>query len=111
MSAVPASNLGFECVKPLVPERAVPAGERVELVENPRTEAVDARGPRGARLDDVALAQETQVSRDGGLADLELVLDDAGEFARSHVAGREQFGEPPTHRVAQQVQRAHNSRL
>jgi len=57
------------------------------------------------------LAQHAQVLGDRGLRDPELGPDGGGEVSRGELARGEQLQDPPTHRVAEDVERVHPANI
>src|SRR5664280_1522532 len=93
----------------LVPEPAEAAEPHVDLLQGPGLHGVQPA--RTVRSDggETVLSQHLQVLRDARLGDSELPLDDRRDRPGRLLAVGEQFQDPASHRITENVERVHGT--
>jgi hypothetical protein len=104
-------DLGREGVEPLPPEGAVPFDGAVEFLDRAGLQSVDACGPPRCRRGEPGVAQDAQVPGDRGLGDAELPCDDVGQRTGCPVPFGEEFREPASDGVTEDVEGVHTDTL
>src|SRR6478752_4576655 len=89
------------------PEPAESTDPFVDIAEAAAVDGIHASLGVGAYRSEAVLAQHLQVLRHRGLRDRELVADRRADGASGQFAVGQQFQDPSTDRIAQDVERVH----
>ena len=81
----------------------------IDLAERGGVDGIEPPGPGGPDRREPAVAQDLQVLRDRRLRDPELRLDDGADLPGGMLTIGEQLQDPPTDRVAEDVEGVHEA--
>jgi hypothetical protein len=100
-------NFAGEGAEAVFPEAAELVDPGVNVLKRFGIDRIDAPASLSADADETAFAQRTEVLRNSGLRDAELVPDDLREASGALLAAGEEFQNPASHRVAEDVEGFH----
>ncbi len=101
----------LESIEPLRPQARVARDPVRDLVERAGREEVDPPVPLRAHDDDGGVPQGSQLVGDRGLADRELVHDDAPDLTGSELLIAEQLEDSAANRISQHLEEIHKTMI
>jgi hypothetical protein len=106
-----ARDLGGQRVQPRCPEPAKCAEPFIDVTQ--RVAVYRIKPPLSIRANRCkpVVSQHFEMLRDSGLADRELVSDDGTDGTRRHLTVGEQFEDSAPHRITEDVERVHTTKL
>lgn len=106
-SILASGQFGLERVQTPAPLPAQVGEPALDAVERSAVEGIEPAGACGAHVGEPALPEQAQLTRDRGLSQPKLGLDDVYNVAGAALAGSEQLEDPPPDGIAEDVEGLH----